>query len=984
MAAVIESWFRQDLQTPVKVHYLNGNLFSNNGNGNRIGVELTNNGEDYTVTGTVSGYAVLADGSTVPCTGAKSGNKASILVPPAAYLPGNIFITIFLTDGTTVTTLAAVSSTVMQARTDNQVSPGSVVTDWTNTINAAMQSVETAAANLGKIVATPYAQLTFPVPLGKYTYYNNNLYRCTTPIASSEDFTAAHWSSALNLGDEVSDLKSALSPLSDIATVWKNGTPFNNSNSYYISNKYVLPTNGASEIEVIFDMSLNTGDRSKIFLYTFNIDSGSTDQSGNNRIRNEVSEFTTDGHVTFALQREEKGFAIAVGRIDSNGDSISVRLNNIDTNKIRLLKSFNWNIDEIYNDINYKFVDLVNVYDGSSGNPSNTVAVCTGGYGRTGGLIPVGEGDKYIVKVKNKLLNPTDYYAFGYAIYSTNTNPPTLVRSIDYGPTKTFENVFPIEIRSGENYLAITVVAYDENGNSIPLRNTGNLAYTKNDITLIKINNSCTDNVQKIANNAQKITKLKTEVNNPAIASIDMEWRNGSAFNMSNQNYISPYYIIPSMGANKVVFYADIDLNEGEKVNFYFCSFNISSGRVDQSGNNRIRNDVNIRSSDKIAIFDIDEFEKGFVIYISKVDSEGTVIPLRKANVDTSKLRMVRYYFTDTNSSEEELTNIINNARHIPGRNVTIKPLTILHFSDLHADTAALKRIIAKSGKYSELIDDAICTGDIVANNYGSITSWWDSSVMTCIGNHDSASYSEQSGYNWTYLTMAQRSQYYIEPFEANWGIVHTPGTSYYYKDYPDSKVRLIVMDAMLYTGESSTAEATAQNAWLSALMDETLNSNNTAYGFHVLIAIHAPHGGATPVDCTFSKRQQGTMPTYTDCNTPQSVVDIVATKISAGCKFVGYLVGHTHQDDIWDCENDGKQRMYCITCAAVANANQWKASDQHRDENMDAFNIVTIDTVNGLVKIIRGGGANSDYCMRNRKQIGFYYPSGAIIGQDN
>lgn len=211
MAAVIESWFRQDLQKPVQVHYLDGSLFSNNGNGNRIGVELTNGGEDYTVTGTVSGYAVLADGSTVPCTGAKSGNKASILVPPAAYLPGNIFITIFLTEGTTVTTLAAVSSTVIQARTDNQVSPGSVVTDWTNTINAAMQSVETAAANLGKIVATPYAQLTFPVPLGKHTYYNNNLYRCTTPIATSEDFTAAHWSSALNLGDEVSDLKSALS-----------------------------------------------------------------------------------------------------------------------------------------------------------------------------------------------------------------------------------------------------------------------------------------------------------------------------------------------------------------------------------------------------------------------------------------------------------------------------------------------------------------------------------------------------------------------------------------------------------------------------------------------------------------------------------------------------------------------------------------------------------------------------------------------------
>lgn len=205
--AVIETWFEQDLQKPVKVRYIDGNLFSHNGNGNRIGVIVTNNGEAVTLTGTVSGYAVLADGTTVPCTGTRSGNKASILVPAAAYSPGSILISIFLTDGTTVTTLAALSSSVIMARTGNQIDPGSVVTDWTNTINAAMQSVETAAANLGNIIATPYANLTFPVPLGAYTIYNNGLYRCISPIASSEAWTAAHWTN-VKLGDDVANLKS--------------------------------------------------------------------------------------------------------------------------------------------------------------------------------------------------------------------------------------------------------------------------------------------------------------------------------------------------------------------------------------------------------------------------------------------------------------------------------------------------------------------------------------------------------------------------------------------------------------------------------------------------------------------------------------------------------------------------------------------------------------------------------------------------------
>jgi hypothetical protein len=69
--------------------------------------------------------------------------------------------------------------------------------------------VEDAAENLGGIIATPYASLTYPVPLGKYTYYNSNLYRCISPIETSEEFTAAHWTQ-VKLGDDVSDLKSAL------------------------------------------------------------------------------------------------------------------------------------------------------------------------------------------------------------------------------------------------------------------------------------------------------------------------------------------------------------------------------------------------------------------------------------------------------------------------------------------------------------------------------------------------------------------------------------------------------------------------------------------------------------------------------------------------------------------------------------------------------------------------------------------------------
>lgn len=174
--AVIETWYNQDLQKPVQVQYLDGSLFSHNGNGNLIGVHVFNNGEPVTLGGTVSGYVITADGSTVPCTGTRSGNNASILIPPSAYQPGGVLITVVLTEGSTVTTLAAVTTSVLLARTENQIDPGSVITDWTNTINAAMQEVEDAADNIASIVAAPFSSST-SYAVGDYCTRNGVMYK---------------------------------------------------------------------------------------------------------------------------------------------------------------------------------------------------------------------------------------------------------------------------------------------------------------------------------------------------------------------------------------------------------------------------------------------------------------------------------------------------------------------------------------------------------------------------------------------------------------------------------------------------------------------------------------------------------------------------------------------------------------------------------------------------------------------------------------
>lgn len=346
--------------------------------------------------------------------------------------------------------------------------------------------------------------------------------------------------------------------------------------------------------------------------------------------------------------------------------------------------------------------------------------------------------------------------------------------------------------------------------------------------------------------------------------------------------------------------------------------------------------------------------------------------PLRISDFTDYDLRVIVMTAESTPAELDELykdtENKIANARHIKSNAGT--PVTLLHFSDIHADQRAITHIRAAADRYAKYLDGIICTGDMVGNTNSAIDSWWEPDMMTAIGNHDSASYS--GSYNWTALSMADRDAYYITPFKANWGVVHETGKSYYYKDYTAAKLRLIVLDVMLYS--NGGADADGQTAWMSALLDGAISAD-----YHVLIACHAPHGGSKPVSCDFTKYNAVTHPVQPDCNTPDAVTSVVAAKISAGLHFAGYICGHTHQDGIWDVNGDGKQLMYCVTCANGAQEAQWTTSDQDRSVVVDAYNIVTVDTVNSLVKLIRIGADIDDH-MRKREQLCIDYAHGRVL----
>lgn len=164
--AMIETWFSQDLNEPVHVHQLDGNVFSQDNQGNLVGVNVFDGDEPATLSGSVSASVIRSDGSTVAVTGVLSGNSCYIILPSAAYaVPGILSIVIKLTGGGSTVTLCAVVANVYQSATDATVDPGTIIPsiqDLIAQIQAAVGSIPLDYSALWREVDESYADSIIP------------------------------------------------------------------------------------------------------------------------------------------------------------------------------------------------------------------------------------------------------------------------------------------------------------------------------------------------------------------------------------------------------------------------------------------------------------------------------------------------------------------------------------------------------------------------------------------------------------------------------------------------------------------------------------------------------------------------------------------------------------------------------------------------------------------------------------------------------
>lgn len=354
-----------------------------------------------------------------------------------------------------------------------------------------------------------------------------------------------------------------------------------------------------------------------------------------------------------------------------------------------------------------------------------------------------------------------------------------------------------------------------------------------------------------------------------------------------------------------------------------------------------------------------------------------------------------------------------------------ILPLSFIHISDIHTkgdNYKCFENACAYYNHYSN-IKAMIVTGDLVYDTYADAMTWYDTAlqkttkpVLNVIGNHDAGQYNASKGLA-SQSSDKQCYDKYIAPYVEDWNVVQpsnaaTEGKSYYYKDFADEKVRLIVLNefetdyeinadgtGLVYSREYR-AMRQAQVTWLI----DTLT--NTPNDFGVIVAYHQPdnlaevdnefvsfdlvgsyritHGSpaniayvycsdkewlpkilnafATKSSLTLTVTQTGAIIT----SSPTLVCDCDFTNVQA--EFICILNGHTHKDYIGHLANYPALKVLCVGADNL----QYTSGFQPRSAGTpseDLFNVVNIDRNRKTIKIIRIG-SNASVTGQVRDQM--------------
>ena len=289
------------------------------------------------------------------------------------------------------------------------------------------------------------------------------------------------------------------------------------------------------------------------------------------------------------------------------------------------------------------------------------------------------------------------------------------------------------------------------------------------------------------------------------------------------------------------------------------------------------------------------------------------------------------------------------------------KPLQFVHFSDIHAVLDLWNRIVQYTNHYRDYIDFAIHTGDYCGNNQALYADFYnygikcERPIYNCVGNHDTyvtrqwTKSDKGSVHKLLFASMDDDSN--------NVNFLECDFSMTYYKDFPDSNVRLIVID-LYYDIE-------IQCEWLKDILSDAKEKE-----LCVITAMHEPLNDVKDTyGVTFYTKNQYS-PIEKEKSEHKAFENIIADFISCGGCHICNLVGHKHYD-LFGLTESG------ILHTAVPSATNWNGYCDGRrikgTRTYDCFNVVSIDANLGLLKIARIGN-NIDHYFRSQHSLCYDY----------
>lgn len=297
----------------------------------------------------------------------------------------------------------------------------------------------------------------------------------------------------------------------------------------------------------------------------------------------------------------------------------------------------------------------------------------------------------------------------------------------------------------------------------------------------------------------------------------------------------------------------------------------------------------------------------------------------------------------------------------------TVKPLQFIHFSDVHAIQLMWERITEYMNYYSNYISFALHTGDYCggaqeeyADCYNNCTPSFKP-IYNCVGNHDTV-YRAQDG-KYAKSNKATVHKLLFNKID-NWEVEFMPieHSMTFYKDFPESNIRLIVVDQYY--------DIEPQKQWVKERLDEALEQ-----GIHVITACHTVTSPIVmKLDVTFQSIVEFEPIGGNRANA--FLEDLLVEFKNAGGVHIAHLAGHEHHDMFGYTEKG----VLNIAVECATSWNGWCDGNRARGtKTFDCFNVVSVDTVTHAIKLARVGN-NADCYLRIKRTLCYDYIENKLI----